>query len=432
MIRRLSWGVVDQAMSSLTNFVVNIYIAHDLSAVQYGAFALAYVTYGVVREGSRGLATDPLLVRFSGTDAPTWRRAVANCTGTAATVGLAASLCTLIAAAFLGGASRQAFLALGLTLPGLMLQDSWRFAFFALGRGGHAFLNDTIWVLALLPALAFLRATGRDSVFWFILAWGAAAAVGASVGPIQARLLPRLLGCRAWLSQHRDLGLRYVAEGASGTAASLLRNYGVVGILGLASVGYIQAANTLMGPFQIILFGMGLVALPEAARILRRSPRHMGLFCIALSAGLTLAALAWGIVLLVAMPHGLGAWLLGPKWVPTYPLLLPTTLFVMGGCASAGQATYMHALGAAKRSVRAAILTSALTVVLALAGAAAGGAAGTLDGAALAAWIGSVLYLWQLRLALREVRTPPGKGTLSRSRHQGTHRKPPDSRATEA
>lgn len=33
----------------------------------------------------------------------------------------------------------------GITMPRLMLQDSWRYAFFAHGRGGHAFLNDTIW-----------------------------------------------------------------------------------------------------------------------------------------------------------------------------------------------------------------------------------------------------------------------------------------------
>ena len=77
-------------MSSITNFAVNIYIARTLGAVQYGAFSLAYVTYGFALNASRGLATDPLLVRFSGTDVPTWRRAVANCTGTAATVGLVA------------------------------------------------------------------------------------------------------------------------------------------------------------------------------------------------------------------------------------------------------------------------------------------------------------------------------------------------------
>ena len=40
--QRLSWGVVDQAISGLSNFAVNIYIARTLGAVQYGAFALAY------------------------------------------------------------------------------------------------------------------------------------------------------------------------------------------------------------------------------------------------------------------------------------------------------------------------------------------------------------------------------------------------------
>ena len=37
------------------------------------------------------------------------------------------------------------FLALGVGLPGLMLQDSYRFAFFAAGKGGLAFVNDTVW-----------------------------------------------------------------------------------------------------------------------------------------------------------------------------------------------------------------------------------------------------------------------------------------------
>src|SRR5215467_11198941 len=88
VIRRLSWGVADQGMSSISNFAVNIYIARSLGAVQYGAFALAYVTYSFALNASRGLATDPLLVRFSGTDIPTWRRAITRCTGTAFTVGL--------------------------------------------------------------------------------------------------------------------------------------------------------------------------------------------------------------------------------------------------------------------------------------------------------------------------------------------------------
>jgi O-antigen/teichoic acid export membrane protein len=421
--RRLSWGVADQAVSSLTNFAVNIYIARYLGAVQYGAFSLAYVTYGFALQASRGLATDPLLVRFSGTDVPTWRRNVANCTGTAAAVGVATGACVLVAAALLSGATRLAFFALGLTLPALLLQDSWRFAFFALGRGTQAFLNDVAWAITLFPALVLLRVTGHSNVFWFVFAWGATAAVGAAVGPLQARVVPRLSGVWQWLKQQRDLGPRYLVEGTANSAASQLRNYGIGLILGLAAVGYVQAASTLMGPFQVVLYGMGLVALPEAARILRNSPRHMKLFCGLLTVGLCLVALLWGVALLIALPRGLGNWLLGPIWRPTYPLVLPTTLFMMGGCASAGAGTYLHALGNARRSLRASVLMAVAFVACSVVGAATGGAIGTMRGSALGAWIGAALFWWQLRVALRESRTlsaGPSVSNRNSGRHRGT------------
>ena len=35
----LGWGVADQAVSSLSNFAVNIYVARLLGAEQYGTFA---------------------------------------------------------------------------------------------------------------------------------------------------------------------------------------------------------------------------------------------------------------------------------------------------------------------------------------------------------------------------------------------------------
>src|SRR3974390_615880 len=141
----MGWGVADQGMSSLTNFLANIYVARELGAVSYGAFSLAFVTYSFALNASRGLSTDPLLVRFSATDLPTWRRAVASSSGTAALTGVVTGVFVLGVTPLLGGSTRAAFLALGLTLPGLLLQDSWRFAFFAHGRGVLAFLNDTAW-----------------------------------------------------------------------------------------------------------------------------------------------------------------------------------------------------------------------------------------------------------------------------------------------
>jgi O-antigen/teichoic acid export membrane protein len=400
--KRLSWGVADQAMSSVTNFAVNIYIARTLGAVQYGAFALAFVTYSFVLNASRGLSTDPLMVRFSGAPEASWRRNVAACTGTAIIVGVVAGGCTAGLSTVFTGPPRSAFLALGLTLPALMLQDSWRFAFFAKGRGDKAFVNDTVWAVLLLPALVVLRDTGHASVFWFVFAWGVTAAAGAVIGPFQARVRPRLSSAWAWLARHRDLGPRYLIEGTASSGSTQLRNYGIGLILGLASVGYVQAAYTLMGPFMVIFFGLGLVTLPEAARLLRKSMRHMLIFCVAVSAALVFVAVAWSAILLIGLPHGLGQLTLGRIWRPAYPLVWPLAISVVGQAVGIGGWIGLHALGAARRSLRAMVIGSVETVVCCLAGALAGGTVGTVEGAAIAGWAGAAVFLWQLRLAVRE------------------------------
>src|SRR5579859_5986340 len=187
---RLGWGAADQGMSSLTNFLLSVYVARTLGAVAFGAFSLAYVTYAFALNASRGLCTDPFVVRFSGTYLPTWRRAVARCTGTALIVGLVVGACAIVAGRLLGGTAGLGFIALGLTLPGLLLQDSWRYAFFAQGRGHHAFINDTVWAAVLVPSLAFLRISGHADVFWLVFAWGGSATVAAAIGPLQARVMP--------------------------------------------------------------------------------------------------------------------------------------------------------------------------------------------------------------------------------------------------
>ena len=92
-----------------------------------------------------------------------------------------------------------------------------------------------------------------------------------------------------------------------------------------------------------------------------------------------------------------------------------------GGCASSGAGTWLHALGAARRSMRASALTAVLYLTLALAGAATGGAVGTIRGAALGTWIGSLLYWWQVRAARRDSRNALTGDRSSASLQNGQH-----------
>ncbi|MGH3992045.1 MAG: hypothetical protein ACRDSN_06215, partial [Pseudonocardiaceae bacterium] len=399
--RRLSWGLGDQAVSSLTNFTVGIVVARSLGAAEFGIFTLAWVTYGVVLNVSRGLTTDPLVVRFSGVPTATWRAAVSRSSGTALLIGILAGAVSLLAGLALGGSIGAGFVALGLILPALLLQDSWRFAFFAAGQGRKAFANDVVWAAALVPALVV--AAEHGSVFGFVLAWGLSGAVAAGFGCVQSRLSPRMAEMRGWLRQQRDLAPRYLIENVSNSGASQLRMYGLGAIAGLADVGALRGAELLLGPFLAVLMGLSLVAVPEAARVLQRSPHRLPLFCLLLGAGQAATALAWGLVLLFLLPDTVGRLALGSVWELASALILPVTLSVTGAGFVAGAAAGLRALAAARRSLRAQLFASAAYLTGGLAGAAVAGALGSSWGSALAMWFGAAVWWAQLRAGLREL-----------------------------
>ncbi|CAM5315872.1 hypothetical protein [Streptomyces griseorubiginosus] len=401
LLGRLSWGLADQAASSISNFAVGIYVARSLGVTAFGVFSLAWVTYGVVLNVSRGLSTDPLTVRFSGVPEASWRRAVARSTGTALTVGAAVGVVSLVAGLALGGRLGAAFACLGVMLPGLLLQDAWRFAFFAAGNGRKAFVNDVVWCVALVPAM--VAAAHVDTVGAFVLAWGASAAVAAGYGCYQSGIRPRMHKARGWLREQRDLGYRYLVENVSLSGASQLRAYGLGAIVGVGAVGAVRGAELLMGPFLAVLMGLSLVTVPEAARVLRQSPHRLGKFCFLLGGGQAVAALLWGGSLLL-LPNRLGDVLLGSVWHSSSHLIVPITFSVAGAGLGTGAAAGLRALGAARRSLRCQLFASAFYVGGGLGGAALAGTVGSAWGVAAATVGGSAVWWLQLRSALRERR----------------------------
>ncbi|TDW23487.1 hypothetical protein [Kribbella kalugense] len=400
VLRRLTWGLADQAVTSLVSFLVGIVVARQLGALQFGAFSLAWVTYGVVLNISRGLATDPLAVRFSGLDRSVWRTAVAKSSGMAIVVGLGLGAVCATVGLLLGGHAGQAFIALGIVLPGLMLQDSWRFAFFASGQGGKAFLSDITWALGLIPLLYL--ASQHATVTRFVLAWGAAGIFAALVSGLQAGILPRPALARRWLSEHRDLSLRYLTENVTLSGAYQLRMYGLGAFAGVAAVGTVRGAEMLLGPFFIVLSGIGLVAVPEAARVLRRSVRALPVFCLLLGGAQAVAALAWGLLLIFALPDSWGHALLGEVWLPASVLVLPATLSVASAGFNTGAAAGLRALGIARRSLKAQLCASAFYLVGGVVGGALDGARGSAWGAACATFSATFVWWLTLRVGIRE------------------------------
>ncbi|MEU6762259.1 hypothetical protein ABZ916_07010 [Streptomyces sp. NPDC046853] len=404
ILGRLSWGLADQAASSLSNFAVGIYVARSLGLTAFGVFSLAWVTYGVVLSVSRGLATDPLVVRFSGVSDTSWRGAVARSSGTALGVGTVIGAACLVVGLALGGQVGPAFAGLGLMLPGLLVQDAWRYSFFAAGDGRKAFVNDVVWGVALVPAMVVAARVG--SVTAFVLAWGASATVAAVYGCFQSGIRPRLTGGRDWLREHRDLSYRYLIENVGVSGSSQLRAYGLGAIVGVSAVGVIRGAELLLGPFLAVLMGLTLVTVAEAARMLRQAPEKLGRFCLFLGGGQAVGALLWGSVLLL-MPDRLGELILGDVWSSSSAIIVPVTLGVAGAGIGTGAAAGLRALAAARRSLRCQLFASTCYVAGGLGGAVVAGTAGSAWGVASASLCSSAVWWLQLRSALRERRQNP-------------------------
>ncbi|HWD80367.1 MAG TPA: hypothetical protein VG497_15830 [Kribbella sp.] len=418
ILRRLSWGVADQAVSSLENFLLGAYVARTLGAASLGALGVAFVAYGIVLNVSRALSTDALMVRFSDVPRRAWRTGVAASGGVALLAGVAGGVVCVGIGVTLRSLMPDpevgtAFLALAAGLPGLTLQDSWRQAFFAAGEGAKAFVNDSVWTVLLLAALLAGGAAGLHGVAWSLFAFGGSATLAGLLGVFQTGIVPQLRGATGWLRRHRDLGPRFLVENVVLASAGQVRAVVVAATVGLAAVGAIRGGEMLIGPVSALLMGLAQVAVPEAARAVRRSERHLRRFCLGLSGGLAFVSLAWGLVVLVVFPFGLGRLLLGSVWPQAEVLVLGIVVRNLAGCLQVGPSAGLRALGRADRTMRCQLANAPLTIVFCTVGALGWGAQGAVWGSAIAAILGTGIWWQQLTSAVR--RQGSGAGSPART-----------------
>ena len=395
---RLGWGVADQAVSSITNLALGIIAARSLDAASFGAFGLAWVASGVILNVSRGLATDPLTVRHSGPPDDHWRLATRRAASTATALGVGVGiLCVVIGliisdfmVAFgVGGTRADPTRA---TSPGQLayrLLRSW--------DGQTCFRKRHGLGGCLGSGHPHRQPRTHDVRIRAGRGW-AAARTAALFGCGQTRFVPRATGVAIWIRDHRDLGPRYLVENVSDSASAQLQTYAVGAIAGLSEVGALRGARILLAPVVALRMGISLIAVPEAARVLKRWPRHLQAFCLVLGGSEATACLLWGAVLLI-LPARIGELMLGSVWSSASLLIVPTTLAVAAGAMFDGAAVGLRALGASRGSMRVRMRRAVAWVIGGVVGALLAGAAGSVWGTVGANLLGVALVWWQLALA---------------------------------
>jgi O-antigen/teichoic acid export membrane protein len=404
-VRSFGWGIADQVLSSATNFLMGLLVARTVGPAEFGAFALAYATYTLTLGGNRALALEPLTVRYSAAPPRQSMVAIAAATGTSLVLGIIVGFISLIVAACTAGTLRMAFAVLGLALPGLLVQDAWRFSFFSVGRGEQAFWNDFVWAMILLPAAVFVIVTGRASISTLMAAWAIAGWIAAGVGLAQARVAPRPNWAVKWILDQRDLASRFFAEFVISTGGNQLSFFLIATLTTLAEVGRLRAGQVLLGPLNILFLGAGLVAVAETARFVAHARHRLDEAVWTLSAVLTLGTLCWvGAALLI--PASLGNSIMGRNWIGGRGLLVPLATGTIGVALSYGPMTGMRVLAAARYSLRARVLDTATVLILSVTGAAVGGVYWAAWGYALAGCVRIPNFWWHLRAARRHYDSP--------------------------
>ncbi|MEU3657480.1 hypothetical protein AB0E67_32860 [Streptomyces sp. NPDC032161] len=401
---RAAWGLIDQALSSASNFFVSGLAAHSLAPGEFGAFALAFAVYLLLLGVSRALCTEPLAVRYTAREQDVFDAGVRRAVGSVTVLSLLLGGVCLAAGLLIGGSPGGALVALGVVAPALLVQDAWRYVFFASGRVRSAVLNDFVWVLVQVGLFGLMAggALPRSGPI-MIVAWGVGAGLGAVLGLRQSRLVPAWSSLSGWLREHSDLGGRFTGEFIAAAGAVHLVSFGIGATAGLAAAGSIRGALLVFGPLSMILMAAGVVLLPEFVRntrlsvdVLTRSARLASWALLGLS-------VVWGLFCL-ATPAPIGQRLLGQNWPGVRSILPQIAVMMCGTSASVGATLGLRALGAARRSLRARLSIIPVTIVGGVLGAVWWDAAGAATGFAVASITGGVIWWRHFRAAVGEWR----------------------------
>jgi O-antigen/teichoic acid export membrane protein len=396
--RRLSWGLVDQVLSSATNFALTVFVARAAFGADFGAFAIVLTTYLLAAGVGQGVVSQPFAARYSAAAEPGARAAVAAATGAALAVGAVLGAACLAASIFTPGPLAGQLLVLGISMPGLLLQDAWRFIFVALGRPERAAVNDGAWALVQAAAFALLLSTGHGSPIALLIAWGLAAAAGAVLGCVQARGAPSPLSALAWARAERGVASGFVAQAVVIRGAGQLLYTFIALVAGLGASGTVRGAQVLFGPLTLMYQGLLLAAVPESVRKLRSSPAAFARFTRWVSVAATLTAVGWSAIVLT-LPGWLGSQALGATWDGARPLLPAVAVQIVAVGISIGPQVGLRAKGAAGRCLRIDAVQALLLLAAGVAGARLQGGYGAAVGIAAATAAAAVVWWLGLETA---------------------------------
>jgi O-antigen/teichoic acid export membrane protein len=406
ILRRSGWATLDQAFASISNLLLSVAIARQSTEIEFGAFGLAFAIYLACIGASRAVVGDPTLLR-----APTWKKRgtrfeVRSRDGMlSCSLGLGILVALLFAAGSLWSTREVmvVLMAVAAVIPGLLLFDAMRYWYFANTEPKLAALLDLSWLVLQIALFLGLAAVGLANAVTLIFAWGIAGFLPAvfSVFALRSRIGMHK-GFR-WLSRNRDLSLNFLGEFATLSGVQQAVPFLTAAFAGIASVGSIRAAQTILGPVNVVTGSASVVVLPHSRAIAAKALRRLPIFSLKVSLLLTFVVAA-AFAVLILVPDSWGKELLGASWTGGRQVGLVLCCVLALNSLAYGATSGLRAMEASSVSLKIRLVTAPVALASVTWGAIENGALGAMWGLTIASglqcavWWVTYLIVWHNKL----------------------------------
>lgn len=417
LIARSAWSFIGQGLSSSSNFILSVLVLWRGTPAQFATLSIVLTIYTFFLLLLRAAVGLPVTLLYSKELAQGREDQLQAAAGATALVAAAVTPLLLLWA-LASSSDRGQWLALGALLPMLLLQDTARYACFALGRPRAAAGADGLWVVVQVVgsvAVLLLLGDGAGAATAFLAAWAGAGALSAAVLLGRTALRPALASGYGWLQEHRALCGRLVTDYLVGAGSHYAVFFALAVVAGSGELGRLKAAQTFLGPLIVLLLGGAVFGVPESVRA-GGDPARLWRLTLRLAGALVAAALVCGSVVYLALP------VVGPATFPdawegargAIPLL---TVFATAVGASTGSTSGLRAMHENSWLLRVRVLTGPVLVLGSIPASAVWGVNGALAALSLTEWV-VVLLSWR---RLRQVLFSPPDSVLGRgpTRRQG-------------
>jgi O-antigen/teichoic acid export membrane protein len=293
LLRIAGWGVFDQILLSVVNFLTLFLIARSVDPEAFGAFTLVYGAMLIANYGQLAFITQPhnvIAAALRGDPYRDYTRSLLGAQVAAATVLAAIAAAVAVVAGAI--ASHDTFLllvAVVAALPLWQLQEFVRRVLYTERRQSAAFANDLLSYGGQGIVVGALAATGHLNAPAALYAAAVTSAAACALGFAQIRRsFERARLSRRPILESFDFGKWLAAAIGTHWVATQGYLYLAAAILDVAATGALRSVQLVLAPLHVLMFSLATMLPIRLSMVLANADEQDGASAFARNARLAL------------------------------------------------------------------------------------------------------------------------------------------------